>query len=643
MTTTLPANFTRAVYEEELPGYVNLTAMAPMSYNKASGAFSIAPASGTSGGIMTTGAQTIAGVKTFSVPPQCSALPSTGADLVTRGYVDQALHFRIGWLESIDSFAVPPLPSAPTDGMRYIASATGSGFTKNRIYTYSATDVGYVETIPREGDSLYVYGDASPSFANQAITWNGTAWISISGVITYASLIGGPTGNNAATLSSTGSPAFADVNATGQVVSTYAAGNSFVASGNVYAAGSVVGNSGMTSGGPLGITAGTASTSTSTGALTVVGGAGIAGAAYIGGIVRMTNATASTSSATGALTVAGGAGIAGATYIGGVARVADTTIATAGGATGALVVAGGIGCVNLVTSGGATIAGVLRSSSVEDATTIATGALRSAGGLGVNNAIRAGSTIRTYSTEAAGGGTAALMSDGGIVAVSNIMAGTSIAGASCQSGMTVVATSAGITTLGVTSNQHYTFTGATTHTAKLASTASFLNGWSFRISNLSTGIVAVITAGSVHLADLQQNTSVRIVNFGANDADWYTFGELFAAPTLAPMTYTATLGGCYAAPCTIAMARSGHLVTIRIPALSFTSISSTVLSVTPPAGVGIGGYGGNTFVFAGLSYAVQITSTGNFSIYRDASANTFTSGQAYTLNAMSFSYLAATM
>jgi len=55
----------------------------------------------------------------------------------------------------------------------------------------------------------------------------------------------------------------------------------------------------------------TASTSTTTGALRVSGGAGIVGNAYIGGLTRMTNSTASTSASTGALTVAGGVGISG--------------------------------------------------------------------------------------------------------------------------------------------------------------------------------------------------------------------------------------------------------------------------------------------------------------------------------------------
>jgi hypothetical protein len=78
----------------------------------------------------------------------------------------------------------------------------------------------------------------------------------------------------------------------------------------------------------------TASTSASTGALTVSGGTGIAGALNVGGATTISgaatisNTTASSSTTTGALKVAGGAGIAGNVYIGG-------TLSIAGGSPGA--------------------------------------------------------------------------------------------------------------------------------------------------------------------------------------------------------------------------------------------------------------------------------------------------------------------
>jgi len=59
------------------------------------------------------------------------------------------------------------------------------------------------------------------------------------------------------------------------------------------------------------ITSSRASTSESTGALTVAGGVGIAGDLYTGGIARLTDTTESTSASTGALVVSGGVGIDG--------------------------------------------------------------------------------------------------------------------------------------------------------------------------------------------------------------------------------------------------------------------------------------------------------------------------------------------
>jgi hypothetical protein len=69
----------------------------------------------------------------------------------------------------------------------------------------------------------------------------------------------------------------------------------------------------------------TASSSSTTGALTVAGGVGIAGALYTGGIIDVTSTAASTSTTTGALIVDGGAGIAGNTNIGGITSIANTT------------------------------------------------------------------------------------------------------------------------------------------------------------------------------------------------------------------------------------------------------------------------------------------------------------------------------
>jgi hypothetical protein len=74
--------------------------------------------------------------------------------------------------------------------------------------------------------------------------------------------------------------------------------------------------------GQVEITTSTNATSTNTGALQVVGGTGIGGALYVGGLANIsgatsiTNTTSAFSTTTGALTVAGGVGIQGSLYVG---------------------------------------------------------------------------------------------------------------------------------------------------------------------------------------------------------------------------------------------------------------------------------------------------------------------------------------
>jgi len=79
---------------------------------------------------------------------------------------------------------------------------------------------------------------------------------------------------------------------------------------------------------------GLASTSTTTGALRVIGGVGITGAVYVAGNTNVSSSTASTSTSTGALVVSGGAGIGGTINVGGNVRVGSNTFTKSGFALG---------------------------------------------------------------------------------------------------------------------------------------------------------------------------------------------------------------------------------------------------------------------------------------------------------------------
>ena len=115
--------------------------------------------------------------------------------------------------------------------------------------------------------------------------------------------------------------------------------------------------------GAVNLNATTASTSTTTGALIVDGGAGIAGNAHIGGsldvanAVNLNNTTQSTSTTTGSLIVDGGAGIAKNAHVGGTLDVAgavnfNATTTSTNTTSGALIVDGGAGIAENLNVGG---------------------------------------------------------------------------------------------------------------------------------------------------------------------------------------------------------------------------------------------------------------------------------------------------
>jgi hypothetical protein len=184
------------------------------------------------------------------------------------------------------------------------------------------------------------------------------------------------------------------------------------------------------SGGNIFAAAGTASTNTTSGALVVSGGIGATGAAYIGAGIQNTavgNVTASTGafttlSATGQVTFSvanpsttpgsgalvisnGGLGVAGNAYIGGVLDatgniVADSGVASTSSTTGALIVNGGAGVSgNLFVVGNVVLGSGTSSNLVANATTTSrsttTGALVVRGGMGVAGNVYSGNVYTT--------------------------------------------------------------------------------------------------------------------------------------------------------------------------------------------------------------------------------------------------------
>ena len=65
----------------------------------------------------------------------------------------------------------PTLPAAPVDGDDYIATSTFNGWTDTYIYTWNASLVQWVETVPVDGYTVF------DQTGNKYYTYNGTVWV----------------------------------------------------------------------------------------------------------------------------------------------------------------------------------------------------------------------------------------------------------------------------------------------------------------------------------------------------------------------------------------------------------------------------------------------------------------------------------
>lgn len=148
---------------------------------------------GETGALVTENNQTIKGVKTFNSSPICSAIPTASNQLVNKGYIDQMVSYNLIWQLPVISFYNFVIPiTNPNDGDRYVCNATVPGqFTINHVVTWSSSSQTWIDVTPIEGFCLHVDAD-SGQFANQNVIFNGTTWINIGSVTTYADLIGKP-------------------------------------------------------------------------------------------------------------------------------------------------------------------------------------------------------------------------------------------------------------------------------------------------------------------------------------------------------------------------------------------------------------------------------------------------------------------
>lgn len=355
-----PGDFTDSLYADSATGKIDLLATPPLSYVSATHTLSVGNASAASAGVVTTGAQSLAGIKTFTSVPVCAVAPVTSAELANKGYVD-TMAMGMSWQKQVIAFhdLGSAYPSPLATGDRYIASATGGDFFKNFIYEWNGS--AWIEIIPKEGAAVYVTSDTSPQYANECIVYSGTAWVSLGSSLTHQSLIGAGTLTHATidgylnqAVRTTSSPSFAS----------------------------------------MAITNTTSSTAPTTGALTVGGGVGILENLYVGGLLRVTDPTETSTTLTGCATFAGGVGIAGALRVGNFMQsssrfeVLNATEASSMG--GSIRTNGGISAIK-----GGYFGGNVVLASTTASTSSATGALTVAGGVGIGDAAYIGGVIES--------------------------------------------------------------------------------------------------------------------------------------------------------------------------------------------------------------------------------------------------------
>ena len=250
----------------------------------------------------------------------------------------------------------------------------------NNNYTGSLTGYDIGMLVNRNLASLGPYGsvntfwgwvEADQSFEALATTDTGTGITSINNS-GYANVKMGNTTVTSMTITGDASGATGNIGglqakAIGNITPGTGAFTTLTSSGTTIASGNIVAASG------------TASTSTTTGALVVVGGIGASGAVNIGstatvsGNIVAASGTASTNTTTGALVVVGGIGASGAIYAG---SVQNTPIGSSTASTGAFT--------TLSASSDTSI------TSATASTSTTTGALKVTGGVGIGGNLNVG-------------------------------------------------------------------------------------------------------------------------------------------------------------------------------------------------------------------------------------------------------------
>lgn len=183
-------------------------------------------------------------------------------------------------------------------------------------------------------------------------------------------------------------------------------------------------------------------------------------------------------------------------------------------------------------------------------------------------------------------------------------------------GYTTTATAAGTTTLTVSSTQQQFFTGSTTQTVVLPVTSTLVLGQSFRVVNMSSGVVTVNSSGGnavVAMVALAEVTVTCILTSGTTAASWdiqYTghsavTGTGSEVLATSPTLVTPTLG--------VASATSVNKVALTAPATGSTLTIADGKTLTASNSLTLAGTDGKTLsVSASLTLAGTDSTTMTF-------------------------------
>lgn len=206
-------------------------------------------------------------------------------------------------------------------------------------------------------------------------------------------------------------------------------------------------------------------------------------------------------------------------------------------------------------------------------------------------------------------------------------------------GYTTTATAAATTTLTVASTQQQFFTGSTTQTVVLPVTSTLVLGQTFRVVNMSTGVVTVNSSGGnavVAMVALAEVTVTCILTSGTTAASWdiqYT-GKSAVTGTgsmvfaISPTLTTPTLG--------IATATTVNKVTFTAPATGSTLTIADGKTLTVSNSLTLSGVDGkslgisNSLTLAGTDSTTMTFPASSASIVGSNVAATFTAGYSAT-------------